>query len=221
MHIIIVGGGKVAYYLVKTLLPSRHDITIIEQRKDVCEKIATDFDTVEVYNGDGTNIELLEQAKCKNADFLVAVTGKDENNLIACEIAKKKYNVKQTVAKVNNPKNIDMFYKLGVDKPVSSTQILANVIEQEIEYMGMRVAMKVENSTKAIIEFALSPKSNAVNQTLKEYTFPGEGKIVLIKRDNGDIIMPQGDVFMKSEDKILMVCDEKSYDVIWRIMVKR
>jgi len=221
MRIIIVGGGKLAYYLVKTLLPSRHEITIVEQRKDVCEKIATDFEEVQVYNGDGTNITVLEKAKCKNADFLVAVTGKDENNLIACEIAKKKFKVHQTVAKVNNPKNIEMFIRLGVDKPFSSTQILANVIEQEIEYVGMRVAFNIENTTKSIVEFDLSPKSNAANKTLKEYNFPGDSKLVLITRKDGTIVMPQGDVFMKADDNILMVCDEKYYDTIWRVMVKR
>jgi len=221
MRIIIVGGGKLAYYLVKTLIPSRHEITIVEERKDVCEKIATDFEEVQVYNGDGTNINILEKAKCKNADFLVAVTGKDENNLIACEIAKKKFKVHQTVAKVNNPKNIEMFIRLGVDKPFSSTQILANVIEQEIEYIGMRVAFSIENTTKSIIEFDLSPKSNATNKTLKEYNFPGDSKLVLITRKDGTIVMPQGDVFMKADDNILMVCDEKHYDTIWRVMVKR
>ena len=221
MRIIIVGGGKLAYYLAKTLIPSRHDITIIEQRKDVCEKVATDFEEVQVYNGDGTNIEILEKAKCEKADFLVAVTGKDENNLIACEIAKKRFKVSQTVAKVNNPKNIEMFHRLGVDKPVSSTQILANVIEQEIEYIGMRIVFNIENSTKAIIEFDLSPKSNAVNKTLQEYNFPGESKLVLITRKDGTIVMPQGNVFMKADDNILMVCDEKYFDTIWRVMVRR
>jgi trk system potassium uptake protein len=220
MHIVIIGGGNISYYLVKTLQPSRHDITVIEMKKEICEKIATDFE-VNAFHGDGTNIALLDQAKCRGADFFVAVTGKDESNLIACEIAKKKFAVKKTVAKVNNPKNIEMFVRLGVDKPFSSTQILANVIEQEIEYAGMRVAFNIENSTKTIIEFNLSPKSTAVNKTLKEYSFPGDGKIVLITRSNGEIIMPQGDVFMKAEDTILMVCDERHYDVIWRLMVKR
>jgi len=219
MHIVIVGGDKVAYYLVKILQSSRNSITIIEKRKDVCEKIATDFE-VEVFNGDGTNINMLEEAGCMNADFFVAVTGKDENNLIACEIAKKKFNVKKTVAKVNNPKNIDMFYMLGIDKPVSSTQILADIIEQEIEHEGMRVSYKIDYTTKSIIEFKLSPKSGAVNKTLKEFNFPGDSKVVLITRDKTNIIMPQGDTFMKADDKILMVCDESDYNIIWRAMVK-
>ncbi|MHB1453196.1 MAG: potassium channel family protein [Saccharofermentanales bacterium] len=220
MKIIIVGGGKLAYYLVKTLQPSRHKIVVIEQRKDLCEKIATELE-VEVYNGDGTNISMLEQAGCMNADFMIAITGKDENNLIACEIGKKKFMIRQTVAKVNNPKNIDMFYRLGVDKPVSSTQILADLIEQEVEYVGMRTAYKISGSSKVIVEFALSEKSGACSKTLREYSFPGESKIVLITRKDGQIVIPKGDVFMKAEDHILLMCDEDHMDVIWRTMVKK
>lgn len=220
MRIIIVGGGKVAYYLIKTLMPSKHDITLIEKRKDICEKIATDFE-VDVFNGDGTTIDMLEQANCQNADFLVAVTGKDENNLIACEIAKKKFNVKQTVSKVNNPKNIEMFDRLGVDKPVSSTQILADIIEHEIEHVGMSIAFNIKNTSKAIIEFTLSEKSNAVDKMLRDYVFPGGSRIVIITRANGSVVMPHGDVFMRAGDKILMISDKTMFDAIWKNLVAK
>lgn len=220
MRIVIIGGGKVAYYLIKTLQRNKHDITLIELRKDVCEKIATDFE-VDVYNGDGTNINTLEDANCQDADFLIAVTGKDENNLIACEIGKKRFNVKQTVAKVNNPKNIEMFVKLGVDKPVSSTQILADLIEQEVDFRGMSIALKIEDTTKAIIEFLLSDKSNAIGKALKEYKFPGDSKIAMIRRANGNTIMPHGSTVMESGDKIMMVTDESFFESIWKSMVRK
>ncbi len=220
MRIIIIGGGKVAYYLVKTLQPGKHDITLIEMRKEICEKIATDFE-VDVYNGDGTSIDMLEQANCQDADFLIAVTGKDENNLIACEIAKKKFNVKQTVSKVNNPKNIEMFIRLGVDKPVSSTQILADIIEHEVEYIGMSIAFDIANTTKSIIEFNLSIKSAAVDKMLRDYVFPGGSRIVMITRKDGSVVMPHGDVYMRSGDKILMICDQEMFDLIWKNMVKK
>jgi len=220
MRVIIVGGGKVAYYLVKTLQPGNHHISLIELRKDICEKIATDYE-VDVYNGDGTSIAMLEQANCENADYLVAVTGKDENNLIACEIAKKKFHVRQTVAKVNNPKNIEMFIRLGVDRPVSSTQILADIIEHEIEYEGMRIAFDIENTTKSIVEFVLSDSSAAINKKLMEYVFPGGSRIVMITRADGSITMPHGDVMMKSGDKILMICDQSMFDEIWQTLVQK
>lgn len=220
MRIIIIGGGKVAYYLVKTLQPGKNQITLIELRKDICEKIATDFE-VDVYNGDGTNVDILEQANCQNADFLIAVTGKDENNLIACEIAKKKFNVKQTVAKVNNPKNIEMFIRLGVDRPVSSTQMLADIIEHEVEFAGMRVAFKIENTNRMIVEFNLSNKSFAIGKLLQDYDFPGDSRIVMITRQDGKVVMPNGDVMMKTGDKMLMICDESMMNLIWKNLVQK
>lgn len=220
MKIFIVGGGKLAYYLIKTLRPYRHDITIIEQMKEVCERIATDFDEVNVYNGDGTSIQMLEEVDCRKADFYIAVTGKDENNLVGCEIAKKRFQVKVTVARVNNPKNVEMFNLLGVDRVYSSTQILADIIEQEIDYIGLKVAFSIDKTSKSIVEFKLSQRSNAVGKTLLEYDFPGSSKVVMLTRAGGTVEMPRGDLVMQPGDMMLMVCDESEYDSIWKTMVR-
>lgn len=220
MKIIIVGGGKLAYYLIKTLLPFRHEISVIELQKETCERIATDFDVVNVFNGDGTSIKTLEEVGCKNADFYVAVTGKDENNLVGCEIAKKRFNIKTTVARVNNPKNVEMFNLLGIDRVYSSTQILADIIEQEIDYIGMRVVFKIEKTTKSIVEFKLSPNSSAVGKTLHKYVFPGSSAVVMITRKDGQVEMPRGDLVMSAGDVMLLACDQSEYDAIWRQMVR-
>jgi trk system potassium uptake protein len=220
MRIIIVGGGKLAYYLIKTLRPYRNDITVIELQKELCERIATEFDEVIVYNGDGTTIKILEEIGCQNADFYVAVTGKDENNLIGCQIAKKRFNVKVTVARVNNPKNIEMFNLLGIDRVYSGTQILADIIEQEIEYSGMRVVFKIERTDRRIIEFKLSPKSAACGKTLQEFDFPGNSIVVMITREDGTAENPRGDLVMEPGDIMLMNCDLKDFDAIWRQMVR-
>jgi len=220
MKIIIVGGGKLAYYLIKTLRPYRHDISLIELQKETCERIATDFDEVNVYNGDGTSIRTLEEVGCHDADFYVAVTGKDENNLVGCEIAKSRFNIKTTVARVNNPKNIEMFNLLHVDRVYSGTQILADIIEQEIEYIGLRVVFSIENTTKSIVEFKLSPRSAANDKTLQEYTFPGSCNVVMLTRSEGQVEMPRGDLIMKAGDIMLLACDEKDYEAIWKQMVR-
>jgi trk system potassium uptake protein TrkA len=220
MKIIIVGGGKLAYYLIKTLRPYRNEITVIELQKELCERIATEFDEVTVFNGDGTTIRILEEIGCQNADFYVAVTGKDENNLIGCEIAKQRFNVKVTVARVNNPKNIEMFNRLGIDRVYSGTQILSDIIEQEIEYSGMRVVFKIERTDKRIVEFKLSPRSPANGKTLQEYSFPGSSIVVMITRGDGKAENPRGDLVMKTGDIMLMNCDIADFDSIWRQMVR-
>ena len=113
-----------------------------------------------------------------------------------------------------------MFHLLGGDRVYSGTQILADIIEQEIDYIGMRVAYAIEKSTKRIIEFKLSPRSDAAGRALQQYNFPGKSKVVMITRENGSIEMPRGDLMMHSQDTILLVCDESEYDIIWKKMVR-
>ena len=127
MDIIIVGGGKVGYYLLKSL-HKQHDVVLIEKNRDVCEKIAEEFNDMILW-GDGTSLEVLKDAAIEDANVVVAATGKDEENIIICQIAKSHFNISKTIARVNNPKNIKVFEQLGVDKTVCSTEVIANMIE--------------------------------------------------------------------------------------------
>lgn len=186
---------------------------------EICERIATDFN-VEVYNGDGTNIALLEQAGAAEMEILIALTGKDESNLIASEICKKKFGIRFTVAKVNNPKNIEMFERLGVDKPVSSTQIVADLIEQEVEYSGMKIVMKVQETTKVIIEFPLSAKSQAAGRKIRDFEFALGSKVILRTLPDGKVEIPNGDTVLVAGETLMMVCDRSQLDAVWKTMVK-
>ncbi len=127
MDIIIIGGGKVGYYLLKSL-HDQHEVVLIEKDKAVCEKIAEEFNDMILW-GDGTALDVLKDAGIDDANVVVAATGKDEENMIICQIAKLNFNINKTIARVNNPKNIAAFKMLGVDKTVCSTEVIANMIE--------------------------------------------------------------------------------------------
>ena len=105
MRTIIVGGGKVGYYLAQTLLEHGHDLAIIEKSRKTCEYLANQFD-IPVECGDATQLETLKNMRMTDEDSVVCVTGNDEDNLICCELAKTIFHVRKTVAKVNNPKNV-------------------------------------------------------------------------------------------------------------------
>ena len=100
-----MGGGKVGYYLVRTLIEHKHEPTVIEANRLVCEKIANEMD-IPIICGDAARLEILENAGIAHSDALVSVTGSDETNLIVCQLAKKKFGVPKAVAKSNNPKNV-------------------------------------------------------------------------------------------------------------------
>lgn len=220
MKLIIVGGDKVAYYLCQLLLAEqRHEITVIENRDAPSQRLADELE-VQVYLGDGTKIAVLEAAGCAEADMLIALTGLDEVNLITCQLAKHHFKVKTTVAKINNPKNDQIFHLFGVDKSFSSVGLLADIIDQEIEYTGMRLAFNVPGNTKAIVEFNLHEHANAVGKTLLEYEFPGDAKVVLITRPDGTVLTPTGEVVMEAGDNMLLVVDEKYFEQVWKVLVK-
>ncbi|MEW5721311.1 MAG: TrkA family potassium uptake protein, partial [Chloroflexota bacterium] len=131
MYIIIVGGGKVGYYLAKTLLQDEHEVLIIEKDKRKGDIISTDLGAV-ILRGDGTDSIVMEEAGMARADLAVAVTGDDEDNLMICQMAKKKFGVKRAIARINNPKNERIFKLLGIDNVVSVTDLILAQIEREI-----------------------------------------------------------------------------------------
>lgn len=220
MRIIVIGGDKVAYHLIGLLVAEGHDITAIELRRRICERLADDLE-VKVINGDGSNVQTMAMAGMAQADMLVSLTGEDETNLLACQIAKLTFGVNKTVARANNPKNITVMRLLGVDRCFSGTKILADIIDQQINYSGMEIAFDIPGSTKGILEFYLAADSRAVGRTLLKYTFPGDAKVVLLTRPDGTVEMPQGDLVMQAGDRMLVVADVDDFEKIWEAMVDK
>ena len=208
MNIVIIGGGKVGYYLVKTLLPFKHRITIIEKTTEFSNKIASELD-VEVVNGDGTDISLLADLGVDRTDVFIAVTGKDEDNLIACQLAKRNFGVERTIARVNNPKNICIFEKLGVDLAVSSTQMIAEMIEKEIDYSGVKTLIKLKKGNLVLTEIVVSKKSPACNKKLMNMNLPPELVIISVIRGETTYV-PNGHTVLREADTIFLICKQEN-----------
>jgi len=216
MKLVIIGAGKVAYYLIRELT-QEHEIIIVEKDESAAMKISNSLSAV-VIHGDGTTLPVLEPV-CQGADMLIALTGKDENNLIACQIAKKLLHVPMTMARVNNPKNLEVMEKFGVDKSFSGTKVLAEMIEQEIDYHGLTILRHIKNSNHVLIEFDLSARSKAAGKTLAEYTFIAGSRIVIITYADGRVITPSGSTKMRAGDRLMMVCASTNVEDIWKEMV--
>ncbi|MFQ5880434.1 MAG: potassium channel family protein, partial [Dehalococcoidia bacterium] len=120
MYIIVVGGGKVGYYLAKELVEDGHEVLAIEKDSAKCAAIAEELGDI-VLRGDGCEVRVLEQAGMGRADMVIAVTGDDEDNLVVCQVAKHRFGVGRTIARINNPKNELIFKKLGIPTTVSAT----------------------------------------------------------------------------------------------------
>lgn len=203
MKVIVVGGGKIGFYLSKTLIEHGHYPKIIEIKKSVCENIANQLD-ISVISGDGSTIETLELAGAANADALISVTGQDQNNLICCQLAKRIFHVPKTVSRVNNPKNAEVMKKLGVDIPISSTDSIARLLEREVDASMIRQLITLNRGEASINEINIPKHFKYEGMKLLEIPLPQECVVVSIVRD-GSFIIPRGKTRIMSGDVVVIV----------------
>lgn len=132
MKALVVGGGKVGYYLFKKLSKDGYDVVLVEKDIELCKKISEELDG-EIICGNGSDLEVLKEADISRAEVVAAVTGKDEENLVICQMAKLNFNVNKTIARIKNPENGPIFKSLGVDTTVCITEVIFNSIEDSID----------------------------------------------------------------------------------------
>ncbi|MDD2955389.1 MAG: TrkA family potassium uptake protein [Oscillospiraceae bacterium] len=204
MKIIVVGGGKVGYYLTKTLLEHGYQPVLIEEQKALCTRTANELD-IPVICGDGTMIDVLENAGVRQCDALIGVTGQDENNMIACQLAKNLFHVPRTIAKVNNPKNLSIMKKLGVDIPINSTENIARLLEREVDAAAIKQLMPLNQGTSSLSELQLPADYKLHGVRLSELRLPEESIIVSITRGS-ELVIPRGSTQILSRDKIIVIC---------------
>jgi trk system potassium uptake protein TrkA len=203
MKSIIIGGGKIGYYLLKTLKERNYDVVLIERDKYICQSIAEDIDSG-IICGDGTDIDVLNDAGINEAEVIAAVTGTDEENLVICQIAKCSFNISKTIARVNNPKNIAMFKALGVDKTVCSTEVIANLIEYEFDKDNFKIIQTFERGSMILVEIKIDKENIWCDNFLKDLELPAECVVTSILR-NEKAIYPRGNTRILESDNILVL----------------
>src|SRR5256714_3698634 len=185
MYIIIVGGGGVGYYLARTLVKANHEVLLMERDRSAHKRLAEELGEV-VMQGDGCEVRIMEEAGGARADAVVAVTGDDEDNLVICQMAKMKFSVPRTIARVNNPRNEELFHRLGIDGTVSATKIIYNLIEQEIETGEVIPLAALKRGNIEIVEIEIGPKSPVLGKNIKEIALPKDALIIsIIRGDHG------------------------------------
>lgn len=203
MKTIIVGGGKVGFYLAKTLLEHDYSITIIERSKEQSQYCANNLDA-EVSCGNGTTVEALEACGADKADAVIAVMGQDESNLVCCQIAKSRFGVPKTIAKVNNPKNADALKSLGVDIVISATENIIQLLEHEVDLSAMKRLITLNTDEASLMEITIPKNYPLEGKALHELSLPPNCNLACINR-GGKTIIPRGQTTICSGDIILVV----------------
>jgi trk system potassium uptake protein TrkA len=203
MYVIVGGGGKVGYYLTKALRAAGHEVTIIEKTRRRYLILREEFGDGALL-GDACEVRTLDQAGAVRADLVAAVTGDDEDNLVICQMAKRKFNVKRVIARINNPKNEVTFQMLGIDETVSSTKLIYSLIEQEVEFADVIPLTALRRGNLELVEVTLPQSSPAVNRRVRDLPLPRGCTLgILVRGDAAEVI--QGDTLLRPGDNVLAI----------------
>lgn len=203
MKIIVVGGGRIAYYLSRNFLSKGHAVSIVSRDVEECQWIARRLKAT-VIHGDGSFPRILEDAGIDEADAVLAITPRDEDNLIVCQIAEKRFSVPRTVAVVSDPDNEEVFPQLGVKNVVSITRILSTLIEEQTGVEEITNLVALGEGKVNITELELTEKCPVLAQPLAEIPLPSNALIGCVLRGK-DVIVPHGATTLLRGDRVVLI----------------
>lgn len=203
MRILLVGGFYETKYLANSLLKRGYHVTAINNNRRDCLELA-DIDRLHVIYGDGSKPFVLEDASAKDADIAIALTERDEDNLVICELCKKRFDVKKTVALISDPKKMEFFYRMGIDSVVCAITVISSVIEQHALLDEMSDIVPISEGRVCISQVPISTNAPAINKTLTDIQLPKEVVIGCILRGDKSLV-PYGDTRILAGDVLILI----------------
>jgi len=205
MYTIIVGGGQVGAHLASLLLVEKHQIKIIDHRKDRIALLKESFPAEMLILGSGSDPSVLEAAGIHRANVVAAVTGSDETNLVVCSLAHLEFKVPRVIGRVNNPKNAWLYTpEMGVDVALNQADLLAHLIAEEMSLGDMMTLLKLRKGLYSLIEEKVAPNSAANGKAVRDLNFPQRCVLAAVIR-KGELIVPRGDTVFQTADEVLAV----------------
>jgi trk system potassium uptake protein TrkA len=203
VFVLVIGGGKVGYYLTKELIGSGHEVVLMEKDKERANQITDEIGSI-VISHDGCEGKYLAEAGANRADIVAAVTGDDEDNLVICQMAKHHFDVPRTIARVNNPKNEALFKHLGVDELISPTRMILGSIEQDIPVHELLHLGALGEGELELIEAHLQLGSPAIGRAPKDLMMPEGCSLFAVIRD-GVATALRPDTILAEGDKVIAI----------------
>ena len=203
MYIIIIGGGRLGYYLSKELLNEGHEILVIEKDAIKVEHIEEELGSI-CMQGDGCEAATLEEAGTERANLFIAVTDEDEDNLVSCQIAKHRFNVPRIISRISNPKNETLFKKLGIDVTISATNLILEHIEEKLPTHSLVHIFELQDGDLEIVEVRIPSTSTAIGKKIRELSLPPGSILSLIVREQG-VQVPTEETILEADDRVIAV----------------
>jgi trk system potassium uptake protein TrkA len=207
MFVIVAGGGRTGTQLAHLLMAQEHRVHLVEHRPEILARIHYDLPTESIYEGSPTEPEILEQAGIREADVVAATTDNDADNLAICFVARERYHVGRTIARINNPRAAWLFDdKFHVDVSFNNADVMASLIMEEMSMGDMMTLLKLRRGRYALVEEKIPPQAKVLGQAIKDVRFPEQCVIAAIIR-HGEIVVPRGATLFEAGDEVLAVTD--------------
>lgn len=215
MIVLVIGGGKLAYFLSRAFIERGARVTIVNRTLEECESLAKKL-TATVVHGDGSDPQILEEAGAASANALFAITPNDEDNLVICQLADMHFRVKRRVALVNDPDNEDIFLKLGVEA-ISTTRILSTLIEEKAGFESITNVLPFGEGKIIITEMIISKESHIIGKALRDLSLPENSLIAGIMHGQAPVV-PRGNTVLHSGDKIIIMTLPENHGQVLKIL---
>ncbi|AMP20378.1 potassium transporter TrkA [endosymbiont 'TC1' of Trimyema compressum] len=203
MYVLVIGGRKKADYLVGSLLRKHHHVTVINDDREYCKYLSRRHE-VPVLWGDASKLYVYEAADMEAISIVIALTPNDADNLVICQLIKKNFDVTKAVAMANNPRNVDVFKKLGVDIVVNSTYIVGDMIEQLATLEEIINYLPLEEGRVSLTEIDIKADYPVVNKKLTDIDLADEANIGCIMR-GVDVVIPNNNTVIMVNDRLIIL----------------
>ncbi|MDT8444308.1 MAG: NAD-binding protein [Desulfuromonadales bacterium] len=217
MRVILVGSGRILYYLARQFIRKEYDVQIIAptllEARELSQHVSRP-----VLAGDATDPKILEGVGAFRADVVLALTPNDEDNLAVCQIAGLMYKVPRTIALVNDPENEEVFHKLNVSVAISATRILSIILEEQAGFEEIGKLISVAEGRVSVAEITLREDSPAAGATIDSLVLPDEALIGGIIRE-GKVQIPKGGSRLLTADRLILIATDTSMDEAIRELV--
>jgi trk system potassium uptake protein TrkA len=199
MRVLLVGGGKVGSHLAVGLRDGGHVVSVVEADERRASHLAEEPDIL-VFRGDGSDVRLMRSAGVERMDWVLAVTGVDEDNLVVCQLAAT-LGAANVLARLNDPRNAAAFDSLGVPS-VSVTDLMAQVLSREIEVADLSRIAITGSGQISIVERLVPDGFTAI--ALADLDLPPAAVVATLQRGD-DVFVPDALTMLRAGDRLTAV----------------
>ncbi|MGT2926819.1 Trk system potassium transporter TrkA [Streptococcus cuniculipharyngis] len=206
MKIIVVGGGKVGSALCQSLVEESHDVILIEEKETVLQQLTKFLDIMGIV-GNGANYKILEEAGVSSCDIFIALTEKDEVNMIAAVLAKK-MGAKETIVRMRNPEYSNSYFKdknfLGFSAVINPELLAAQYIANSVEFPNAQSVEHFANGRVMLMEFHITLQSQLCHMTLSQFRKKFNRLVICAIKRGDEVIIPHGEATIQVDDHIFV-----------------